>query len=221
MKYKILFYLFFLFLSSVISCKNNNNEPEWMSKIRPEYDQERQVIYFKEQLRKDIKADLGIDLGSFEQFKVGCEFSFFNYGEDIRLCNGIDDDVFHPAVGTIHYIHVLQTDEHIEIASKGHSEKYGDWALVNLAIGDNFVKDVFMTPFSMRAFKSGDKSHFIFVQFVASNKHMNVLFYGDSKECIIVEKHPNIILPRAEFSPNIDVLKNGPGQFWYLNSDTN
>ena len=226
MKYKFhIIVLCMLCWVSTISCTkksaNNYNEPDWMSNTYPEYDQERQVIYFKEQLRQDIKGDIAVPLNinSPNHIDFACQFSFFNYGEEIRLFNGCDDDYFITGIGTINFAYVLKSEDNIEIVSKSHSEKYGDWALVNLTIGNTFVKDVFMTPLSMKAYKDGDDDSFIFLQFIASNKHMNVLFYGGPRECIIVGNCPNVILPRSEPSYNIDTPKSGPGQFWHLNEE--
>ena len=99
MKYKFhIIVLCMLCLVCTISCTkksaNHYNEPDWMSNTYPEYDQERQVIYFKEQLRQDIKGDIAVPLNinSPNHFDFACQFSFFNYGEDIRLFNGCNDD---------------------------------------------------------------------------------------------------------------------------------
>ena len=225
MKYKFrIFVLSMLCLVCTISCTtksaNNYDEPDWLSNTYPEYDQERQVIYFKEQLRQDIKGDIAVPfIDNTNEFGFACELSFFNYGEDIRLFNGCKDDCFIMGIGTIIFAYVLESEDKIEIVNKNHSEKYGDWALVNLTIGNSLVKDVFMTPLSMKAYKDGDDDSFILLQFVASNKHMNVLFYGGPRECIIVGNCPNVILPRSEPSYNIDTPKSGPGQFWHLNEN--
>lgn len=228
MKYKFHFLVLcaLLCLVSNISCTkksaNSYNESDWMKNTYPEFDQERQVIYFKEQLRQDIKGDIAVPLNinSPNYLDFACQFSFFNYGEDIRLFNGCNDDFFITGIGTINYAYVLKNEDNIEIASKSRSEKYGEWALVNLTIGDTFVKDVFMTPLSMKAYMDGDDDSFIFLQFVASDKYMNVLFYGGPKECLIVRNRPNVILSRSEPSYNIDTPKSGPGQFWHLNEDS-
>lgn len=224
MKYKFQYVILcILFLICTISCDkkstDNYSEPEWMRNTYPEYDQERQVIYFKEQLRQDIKGDIAVPLNmnSPNHFNIACQFSFFNYGEDIRLFNGCKDDYFITSIGYINIAYALEEEDNIEIVSENHSEKYGDWALVNLKIGNTFMRDVFMTPLSMKAYKEDDNNSFIFIQFVANKKHMNVLFCGGPTEWIIVNNCPNFILPRYELTYDIDKPISGPGRFWHLN----
>lgn len=226
MKYKFhIIVLCMLCLVCTISCTkkstNHYNEPDWMSNTYPEYDQERQVIYFKEQLRQDIKGDIAVPLNinSPNHCDYACEFSFFNYGEDIRLFNGCNEDFFITGIGTIRYARVLKREDNIEIASKRHNEKYGDWALVNLTIGKELVADVFMTPLAMKAYKDGDDDSYIFIQFVAKDKYMNVLFYGGPRECLVVMDRPDVILTHSDVSYNIDGPISGPGQFWHLNKN--
>ena len=223
MKHTIqLFVLCMLCLAFNTSCtKNsaNNKESDWMSKTRPEYDQERQVIYFKEQLSNDIKGDIDFpfDINRPNHFEIACRFSVFNYGEDIRLLNYCIDDCFITDFGTINCAYLLKSEDNIEIASKRHSKKYGDWALVNLTIGNIIVNDVFMTPLSMKAYNDGDDDSFIFIQFVNNNNYMNVLFYGGSTECIIVAKCQNKIISSCAHPFIIKRGKSYPGQFWKQN----
>ena len=226
MLYKFQFFVSFMFcivctFSGCNKIEKKDTEPEWVSNTYPEYDQERQVIYYKEELEKDIKGDiyvpLNINNNTINQ-DITCEFSFFNYGENIRLFNGYIDDVFINNFGTIYYAYVVKIKDDIKINSIEHNTKYGDWALVDLAIGSGFVYNVYMTPLSMKAYKNGNQDGYIFFQFVNGNKHMNVIFYGGPEECIIVSSCPNVILPRREYGmANIDGLISGPGQFWYPN----
>lgn len=209
------------------SCKDNKEkafdyDAEWLKNTTPEFDTERQVIYYKENMKYDIKGNIAVpySINNTIEYKYACEFSFYNYGEDIRLFNGCNDDCFITGIGTIHYAYVLKREDKIEIASKMQNQKYGDWALVNLSIGNDYITDVFMTPLAMKAYKEGDDDSFIFMQFVSSNKYMNVLFYGGPRECIIIANCPNVILTRSEPSYNIDTPKSGPGQFWHQASDT-
>lgn len=206
------------------SCQDNKGksvefDSEWLDNTSPGFDSKRQTIIYRESMRYDIKGNIAVPytVTNSVKFNFGCEFTFFNYGGDIRLFNGCNDDCFITGIGIIRYAYVLKKEDNIEIASKIHSEKYGEWALANLTIGNEYVPDVFMTPLAMKAYKTGDDDSFIFIQFVASNKHMNVLFYGGPRECLVVSECPNVIITHSDISYNIDTPISGPGQFWHLN----
>lgn len=217
--------VFFILLSlSCQSCKDDKRktveyDSEWLDNTTPVFDSKRQTIIYRENMRYDIKGNIAVpyNITNSVNFSFGCEFTFFNYGEDIRLFNGCNDDCFITGIGTIRYACVLKKENNIEIVSKKHSEKYGDWAIVNFTIGNKYVTEVFMTPLAMKAYKEGDGDSFIFMQFVASNKHMNVIFYGGPRECLVVSGCPNVIITRSDISYDIDTPQSGPGQFWQLN----
>lgn len=191
---------------------------EWKSKYFPEYDKERQIIYYKEQISQDIKGDIAVPFNSKNPSlnDFACQFSYFNYGKDIRLYNGFYEDNFITGLGLINLVYAIENEDDIEIVSKRHSNKYGDWALVNISIGDYFVSDVFMTPLSMKAYKNRDYYNLIFIQFITDDNYMNVLFCGGPKESIIVSNCPDVILLNSK--PSILDLpkpKNGLGPFWH------
>jgi len=210
----IIFYM--IILLCISSCKNKYEEPEWMSKIYPEFDKERHVIYDKKQLREDIKGEIAVLLNheNPRHFDYVCELLFFNYGKDIKLYNGCEEDCFITSLGTIKYAHALKKEDNIIFIEKKHNEKYGDWALVNLNINNTLIKHVYMTPLSVCAYNNGNRDSFIFIQFNSGNKLMNVLFIGGPTENILVNDLPNVILSRSEFSHNINAVKSDPGQFW-------
>lgn len=64
----------------------------------------------------DIKGNIAVPytITNTINHKFCCEFSFFNYGEDIRLFNGCDDDTFISGIGTIRYAYVLKMEDNIE-----------------------------------------------------------------------------------------------------------
>lgn len=212
-----------LIVTCLISCEKKNSwlskeDLERLNKSQPEFDTDNQIIYYKTEMKYDIKGDIEIpfNVNNPNTFDLACLFSFFNYGEDIRLFNACGDDFFITGIGTIQYAYVLQGEDNINITSKQHNEKYGDWAFVNLTLGNNrfYVNDVYMTPLAMKAYKKGECDSFIFIQFVANEKYMNVIFYGGPKECIIVHKLPEYIFPDRPLC-DIDGLINGPGRFWH------
>lgn len=222
------FILFALSLIWLTSCEKKNinydSEPEWLSKTYPEYDQERQVIYFKEQLNQDIKGNIDVpfDINNPKHVEFACEFSFYNYGGDIRLFNGCIDDCFIDGIGTISCAYALESEDDITINSKRHSEKYGDWALVSLNIKNTYINDVYMTPLSMKAHKEGETSGYIFIQFVTKNKYMNVLFYGGPRECLVVGSCPNVIIRHRKYATYDNEIEKGySGQFWHQINSTN
>lgn len=223
MKYRLFVgVLYVCLLVCTVACRDkfsSDATPDWMKNTYPEYDEERQVIYFKEQLRKDILCKLDI-LADYPNMNLVSSLSFFNYGGDICLCKTAHEDYFIESslIGILNYAYVLNSNDSIEITNIKHSDKYGDWAVINLTINNVFLRDVFMTPLAMKAYNEGDKGFFIFIQIVANNKHMNVLFVGEVLESIVVGDFPNFInRNQSEFSLNIDRPNDGPGQFWHPN----
>ena len=209
-----------LSLISLASCEKNKKPEqeskeilEILKKTEPEFDTESQVIYFKECMKYDIKGDIGVSFNPNipNNFDLGCQFSFFNYGENIRLFNGCIDDSFITGIGTINLICVLKYKD-IHFTHRENSKKYGDWALVTLSFG---ISDAFMTPLAMKAYKESEDDCYIFIQFIAKDKYMNVLFYGGPNECFVVSKFPNYIIQQSYGSRVNDNLKNGPGRFWH------
>lgn len=208
--------MLWLILTSCTGASPEDKVRELLNKSHPEYDQERQVIYFKEELDHDIKADIAfpLHLNSDHKLDFNCQLSFFNYGQDIRLYNGIEEDWFSSEIGDINCAYVLNNNDDIEVIREKRSEKYGDWALANLMIDNNYVNEVFMTPLALKAFKEGNTRSFIFIQFLTRYNFMNVLFYGGPKECLIVMDYPNLILTRCTLSHSGDDTTQRAGQFW-------
>ena len=89
-------------------------ETDINDKAFPEYDSEKQVIYYKEQLNQDVKADIisSYDFSSSMSVLL-CQFSFFNYGDDIRLFNGCLDDIFVTGLGKINVVYALSNNDEI------------------------------------------------------------------------------------------------------------
>ena len=206
----------------ISSCENKKNglskaELEEIQKFTPEFDSIHQNIYHKEIRKYDIKGEITVpfDLNNTKQIDIACGLTFFNYGDDIRLFNGCSDDFFVSGIGSINAVYVLREGDNIDIKSQKHNSKYGDWAIVDLFVGNQYVNDVFMTPQAMKAYNSEETDSFIFVQLVVKDKFMNVLFYGGPEECLIVSNCPNRILQSTD-SWNIDGPVTGPGQFWHL-----
>ena len=205
-----------------LSCNNNSEQStddiaEWLKKTEPEYDSERQSIIYREHMRYDIKGNIAvpININKSNLCDFLCEFSFFNYGDEIRLLNAYREDLFVTGLGTINYIRVLKKEDRIDFVSKARNEKYGEWALVNLTIENYNIKDVFMTPLAMKAYKDGDDDSYIFIQFGAYNRYMNVLFYGAPKECIVINSCSEYILRKVDPICDFDALLSGPGAFWH------
>ena len=216
------FTLFTLCLICNLSCNNKNEQymddiAERLKKTEPEYDSEQQSIIYRELMKYDIKGNIAvpININKSNLCDFLCEFSFFNYGDDIRLLNGYREDLFVTRLGTINYIRVLKKEDRIDFVSKAHNKKYGEWALVNIAIENYNIKDVFMTPLAMKAYKDGDDDSYIFIQFDACNKYMNVIFYGSPKDCIVINSCSEYILRNVDPICDFDALLNGPGTFWH------
>lgn len=211
---------FFAFVSFCalfcISCDNKKEKnEEWLEKTLPEFDAEYKTIIFREARNHDIKGTIDVYYNTQKHdFVFGCRFTYFNYGDDICLYNGYKNDCFVPFLGDLSFIHVLERKDKIDLMKKNHSEKYGDWALVNITMGEIFATNVFMTPLAMKAYKEGDNDGFIFAQFLGKEMYMNVLFYGGSDDCLVVSNYPQFIIPRHE-TEFVFGSPDNPGQFWH------
>ena len=149
-----LFFVCILFIS--YSCKDNKHEltseeEKMIEYSQPEYDSDNQCILFKDYMSNDIKEnlDLQIDQGNHMTATLSCRFSFFNYGGAIRLSNAMKDDYYAVGIGSINAIKVLDKNDIISITDKRHDDKYGDWAFVNLTIGNAILHEVFLHYFLM------------------------------------------------------------------------
>ena len=187
---------------------------DWESKTHPEFDSKRHVIYYKKELRQDIKIEMTpqINIKNPKRTDIIGRLWFYNYGENIRLTECANDDYFTTGIGAINFAYALKSEDAIYIDRKEHSEKYGDWAVVNLKIGANYINNVFMTPLAMNAYKTGNDNSYIFIQFVTNSSFMNVLFLAGPNEWLIVDQCPNVILADSEMSHCNAPL--GPGKFW-------
>lgn len=201
----------------ICSCEDNKGlisqkDLERLKKSEPEFDSDLQVIYYKEEMKYDIKSDVDVLLSTNNQpyLGIGCRFSFFNYGEDIRLFNGCVDDSFVTSIGALNYVHVLDGCDEINFDVTYKNRKYGEWAISTISLSGNYLQNVFVTPLALKAYKDNIKDSFILIQFSAANKFLNVLFYGGPKECDIIKYHPQTIIPDNSIS-NL----NDRGCFWY------
>lgn len=213
----VLFTLLVLFSICMGSCKDELAKKEvleWLKKSQPEYDRERQVIYYKEELDHDIRVEVAPFLYINGNLDFYCQLSFFNYGDDLRLYNKFVDDIFSPDIGDINCVYLLNDNDNIQINHIMHNEKYGDWSIVNLEANDNFISDVFMTPLAMKAYKEKDLGSFIFIQFITQKNYMNVLFYGGPTECMIIDHYSKLIRTESFLSHSADEEGSGSGKFW-------
>lgn len=201
----------------ICSCEDNKGlisqkDLERLKKSEPEFDSDLQVIYYKEEMKYDIKSDVDVLLSTNNQpyLGIGCRFSFFNYGEDIRLFNGCVDDSFVTSIGALNYVHVLDGCDEINFDVTYKNRKYGEWAISTISLSGNYLQNVFVTPLALKAYKDNIKDSFILIQFSAANKFLNVLFYGGPKECEIIKYYPQTIIPDNSIS-NL----NDRGRFWH------
>lgn len=215
-------------ITCLCSCGNKEKQAlnRFLYMTTPEYVSEEQFIFFKDIYKQDIKAEIMCSLEKDEVsdqigIKLRTYFSFYNYGGAIRLFNGCGDDLFITNFAKIAYIKWLsEIDDRITIAEQHNDNKYGTWGIANISIG-NSKKSItaFMTPLSMKAYKEGDDSHYIYVHFHAGdfdiNKEMDVIFWGGSTECLILNNCINDIRPQNSDMHGFDGLINGPGFFWH------
>lgn len=222
MRYKHFTFLGILCAFWGMSCSENkqtasNKEFDFIKNTTTEYDSIRQIICYKEALKYDLKGEIftQIKLDKPNEIIFACIPSFFNYGEDIRLFNGFIDDVFFSHLGTITGGFVLNNQVYINITEKKHNKKYGEWGYANIANGNSYVNNVFVTPLAMKAYNNKDYSSLVFIQLCKSNKYMNVIFYGEPNICLIISMNPNLIVTNSGYSPSLDSVKGSPGRFWY------
>ena len=217
------------------SCNLFNKSDKWYEKTQTEFDSERQLILYKDVSNYDLKVELTYavfndkikqmneinSLFGAEQedlSDINYQFSFYNYGGSIKLCNAYIDDAFIQDFTDILHIQVIKPSDVISIRNTYNDEKYGDYGIANINDGQNIINDVFVTPLSLKAINHEEKSGFILVVFYAEEiqKAMKVLFYTDRVICDLAEKYPSKILENTITGGlNLKSLKNGPGRFWF------
>jgi hypothetical protein len=209
-------------LLCVSSCVQQGNDKEketdtdeFLKKSDPEFDSNRQVIYFKELRENDIQANLDFSFDmNRNQINLGCMFTFYNYGGNIKLFNGYIDDSFVQTLGQINAILAIQNINEFTIGNRNTDEKYGDWAYVNVSNGMSTLTNIFMTPLALKAYDKGERDNFIFVNFSSDDKYMNVIFHGTNKESMIASKFQNTIISNS-MGFNVNGPNTGPGIFWH------
>lgn len=208
----------FLVLTFMPSCKRDlyalsEEDQERLSKGDPEYDTERQVIYDTKQIDYDVKAIAYPFWNKKKDFdySLGIRLHFFNYGDDIRLFNGLTDDCFCEN-STINDAVNIDNNMKIIIEKEVYNKKYGNWALVRINAGDVCGHNIFMTPLALKDFKNNKTSSLIFVQFVTLTHFMNAIFKGGPDEVIIINNLKKFIIPESEIC---SYGNNYPGRFWH------
>ena len=145
-------------------------------------------------------------------WELGCFFSFYNYGGDIRLFNGGWEDAF-VTVGELSFMHEIKENKDIlTINERYEDDKYGEWAIAEVMIGSNTFKEVFVSPLAMKEYNEGESSGFIFFQLVGANKCLNAIYYGSNQHSVILSHFFKSI--RNGISMNVDCTINGPGRLW-------
>lgn len=234
MKRRNILLLCFLLLFST-SCNLFNKSDNWYEKTQTEFDSERQLILYKDVCNYDLKVELTYaifndkikqkneinSLFGAEQedlTDINYQFSVYNYGGSIKLCNAYIDDVFIRDFTNILHIQVIKPSDVISIRNTYNDEKYGDYGIANINDGQNLINNVFVTPLSLKAINNEEESGFILIIFYAEEiqKAMKVLFYTDKVICDLAEKYPSKILENTITGGlNLKSLKNGPGRFWF------
>jgi len=174
-------------------------------------DADRIRIIYKEGMRTDIRTEVDVlnHLLNYHHEEIACMFSFFNYGDSIRLFNDCADDCFVSDRGTINYMRVLQSKDDIFFNRIMQDKHYGDWAYVSLEIDDTTVSNVVMTPLALMNFRE-NQEYLIFVQFVSQTHFLNVIFAGTAKEEMIIRRFPNNIATKGM----VGISRENPGRFW-------
>lgn len=215
MKHLFIYPICYIALLCVYSCIQdpNNESKEFLKETDPEFNTERQVIYFKEMRENDIQANIDYTLDmKNNKLSLGCSFTYYNYGGFIKLYEGSIDDYFMNDLGQLLGIVPLQQINNFRIDSRNTDEKYGDWALVSITEGLRTISNIFMTPLSLKAYDKGELENLYLFTFAINNKLLFVIFHGTNTETAIITQFPNSIISRTSRSG--DVLKSGPGMFW-------
>lgn len=205
-----------LFLSGTLllcfACNGDKTDPvpKW---IRPEFDTEHQSIIYKERLSYDVKSIIYVPSVLDNENRLGCMFSFYNYGDDLCLWRGCDDDGF-ARVGKLAFIATLNLDkDDITIMETHTNDKYGEWAIANVYFDKYSFNDVFVSPLAMKAYKEGEIYQFVFFQLVGDSKYLNAIYYGSSSDCRIIDHYSHLIV--NGLTTNVDGPIKGPGPFWH------
>ena len=154
-----------------ISCKDSNGktvdyDSEWFDNTTPEFDTKRQSIIYREHMRYDIKGNIAVPytITNSISYNFCCEFSFFNYGEDIRLFNGCNEDFFITGIGTIRYARVLKREDNGNTVVTNSDD--GKKSVLNYKVLDrNYDKNETLVEIELET----GRHHQIRVQFASRN----------------------------------------------------
>ena len=218
--------LIFLVTFALISCKKNHNPFEGMEdqiergrflmeKSTSEYDEENDCIYFSEVLQKDIIANVEYDF-TIDRNNLLCEFSFYNYGGNLQLQNGMRENIFTQSIGKIDFIAALSKENNdININSDIENSTYGKGGICQVIFPDGYYANAIITPLAYRGLVEDglEDSSLIFVSFISDNQYMNVIFKGGPQEWLIVDMIPNRIFSRNFHSPS-SAIRGGYGLYW-------
>ena len=184
--------------------------PEW---IRPEFDVEHQNIIYKERLFYDVKSIIYVPSILDKETRLGCMFSFYNYGDDLCLWQGGGDDMF-IRVGKLAFITTIDLSEaDITIMETCTNDKYGEWAIANVHFDKYSFSDVFISPLAMKAYNEGENYQFVLFQLVGDSKYLNAIYYASPNDCEIINRYSHLIV--NGLTTNVDGPINGPGPFWH------
>lgn len=136
---------------------------------------------------------------------------FFNYGDDIKLSNGMVYNTFVP-IGKIVGMARVKDLHSLQFKMISNSEQYGEYAIVDWHIGNNVISDVFLTPLAYHAYQTRTNDEcLVFVQFQSGQEYMNVIFCGNFFVCDIIEYSINYIKEGIAASSG----SSGLGRFWH------
>lgn len=192
------------------SCKNENDSTRIDGVIvYPEFDENNQSIIYKERVYYDIMRKWHIISDDNLNKELICNFSFYNYGGNIRISDGVPDDVF-IGFGKLSFMHEIVNNDILTITERYKDNKYGEWAMAEVSIGFNVVDEVFVSPLAMKAYDEGENTGLIFFQVVSGDKCLSAIYYGSTQDCIVLSDFSNRIWRGV--SPEGPITS--PGRFW-------
>ena len=213
----VLFSMVFLFCS----CKKKNTlelSPEakaYVKDLESNYYKSRSAIVRHQVTEYDLVPDIRIPISG--NVILG-QLVFFNYGGDIILFRGFEENCFINGIGTVIVAFPIDNRQLISIAQVKENETYGSWAYATVYFGNNIVRDAFVTPLAYDAYTNGDISDLMLVVLESSKRYLAAVFKADPRVHLMAMSSADCIY-RDKDIINIEAPINGPGFFWHLKNE--
>ena len=138
--------------------------------------------------KNDIKARLSVEDRIY--------IDFFNYDDEVRVIDRLSPNIFVSSWSTSIILRSISSKDIFNLETKS-SYKFGCYGIANIVLDNLYVKNVIITPLSMKFLNSSkleDDGNLIFVRFYNGNLFKDYIFYGDYiVDNIIKNKYHKIV----------------------------